>query len=159
MECFHSCAKMKRNHRSCIHYVDIQKTFSCDFERETRQWRIFQAVLFFTSITKRKEKQNQHKENVNFNLIDCCLNYLNSFSPDKEVRFWLELLNCTNTELRRPQAELLYWFLRKIAETSNANIIWNADYLLAMKNKDNSGIVSVGTTKKGLDTTKLNLTY
>ena len=68
----------------------------------------FPGCSFFTSITKRKEKQNQQKENVNFNLIDCCLNYLNSFSLDKEVRFWLELLNCTNTELRRPQAKLLY---------------------------------------------------
>ena len=47
------------------------------------------SSLFYSlpSITDQKEKINQHKENVNVNLIDCTLDYVNSFSPDIEVDF------------------------------------------------------------------------
>ena len=65
---------------------------------------------FLPLITDRKEKINQYKENVNLNLIDCSLNYLNSFSPDKEVSFQPDLLNSAEAELRNPQVELLYQF-------------------------------------------------
>ena len=46
-----------------------------------------------------------------------------------------------------------------MAERSNASIIRNVDYLLAMNSKDNSGIVWVGPTKQRFDTTKFKLTY
>ena len=47
------------------------------------------SSLFYSlpSITDQKEKINQRKENVNVNLIDCSLDYVNSFSPDIEVDF------------------------------------------------------------------------
>ena len=61
-------------------------------------------------VTDRKEKINQYKENVNLNLIDCSLNYLISFSPDKEVSFHPDLLNSAEAELRNPQVELLFKF-------------------------------------------------
>ena len=74
-----------------------------------------------------------------------------SFRPD--------LLNSADAELRGPQVELLYQFFRQMAERSNASIIRNVDYLLAMNSKDNSGIVWVGPTKQRFDTTKFKLTY
>ena len=80
-------------------------------------------------------------------------------SPDKEVSFQADLLHFPGAELRRPQVELLYQFVRQMAETSNANIIRNPDYLLAMNNKDNSNIVWVGPTKQRFVTTKFKLTY
>ena len=119
------------------------------------------SSLFYSlpSITDQKEKINQHKENVNVNLIDCTLDYVNSFSPDIEVDFWPDLLNSADAELRRPQVKLVYQFFRQMAETSNANIIRNTDHLLATSNKDNRDIVWVGPTKQQIDTTKFKLTY
>ena len=81
--------------------------------------------FFLPSITDRKEKINQFRDNVN------------------------------------PQVELLYNFFRKMAETSNANLIRKVDYLLpsAKEKRDNSEIVWVGPTKQRYDSTKFKLTY
>ena len=115
----------------------------------------FATVLFYIpSITDWKEKINQHGDNVDVNPIDYSLDYLNSFSPDKEVSFRLDLLNSANMELRSPHVKLLYQFFRNMAETSNANLIRSVD-----KDKDNRNIVWVGPTKQYFDTTKFNLTY
>ena len=117
-------------------------------------------LFYFLPLTpNRKEKINQHKENVGLDPIDCSLNYSNSFPPDKEVSFRPDILNSDNAELRSPQIELLYQFFRQMAETSNANIIPDADYLLATDNKNDTSIVWVGPAKQLLDTTKLKLTY
>ena len=51
--------------------------------------------------------------------------------PDQTVSFQPHLLNSSGTEKRRPQAELLYKFFRQMAQTSNANLIRNANHLLA----------------------------
>ena len=82
-----------------------------------------------------KEKINQHRDNVNLNPIDYSLDYLNSFSPDKEVSFRPDHLNSADVELRNPQVKLLYQFFRNMGETSNANLIRSVD-----KDKDNSNI-------------------
>ena len=115
----------------------------------------FSTVLFYIpSITDWKEKINQHRDNVNLNPIDYSLDYLNSFSPDKEVSFRPDLLNSADVELRSRQVKLLYQFFRNMAETSNANLIRSAD-----QDMDNSNIVWVWPTKQYFDTTKFNLTY
>ena len=62
-------------------------------------------------------------------------------------------------ELRNPQLELLYKFFRQMAETSNANLIKNADYLLASGKQDNSEIIWDGPSKQRYDSTKFKLTY
>ena len=125
---------------------------------ERRHNEEFSGLFYFIpSIADQKEKKNQHKENVNLNWIDCTLDYLNSFSPDKEVSFRPDLLNSADAELRIPQVELLYRFFRWMAERSNANLVRNADYLLATNNKDSSNIVWVGLTKQRFDTTKFKL--
>ena len=112
------------------------------------------------SITDRKEKINQFRENVNLNPIDCSLEFLNSFSPDK-VDFQPHPLNSIDLEKRDPQVELLYHFFRQMTETSNANLIRNADYLLASakEKQDNREIVWVGPAKQRYDSTKFKLTH
>ena len=45
-----------------------------------------------------------------------------------------------------------------MAATSNANLIGNADYLLASCKQDDSKIVWVGSTKQRYGTTKFKLT-
>ena len=48
-----------------------------------------------------------------------------------------------------------------MAETSNADLICNADYLIAStkEKRDNSEIVWVGSTKQRYDSTKFKLTH
>ena len=46
-----------------------------------------------------------------------------------------------------------------MTETSNEELIRNADRLLATSNKDNSKTIWVGPTKQRFDTTKFKLTY
>ena len=81
------------------------------------------AFFFLPSITDRKERIKQFRDNVNLNPIDCSLEFLNSFSPDKEVNFQPHLINSYDVQQRGPQVELLYSFFRQMAETSNANLI------------------------------------
>ena len=127
---------------------------------ERRHNEEFPSLFYFLPLTTdRKEKINQHKENVGLNPINCSLDYLNSFSPDKEVSFRPDILNSDNAELRSPQIELLNQFFRQMAETSNANIILDADNLLATDNKNNSSIVWVSPAKQRFDNTKLKLAY
>ena len=132
--------------------ITFQKHFHEILNERHHNEQFSGLIYFLPSI-----KINQHKENVNLNLIDCSLDYLNSFSPDKEVSFRPDLLNYAEAELRSPQVEILYQFFRQMAETSNASIIRN--YLLAPNNKVNSGIVWVGPTKQRFDTSKFKLTY
>ena len=56
------------------------------------------SLLFYLpSVTDRKKKINQFRDNVNLNLIDCSLEFLNSFSPDK-VDFQAHLLKSSDPE-------------------------------------------------------------
>ena len=113
-----------------------------------------------SSITERKEKINQFRDNVSPNPIDCSLDFLNSFSPDSNVTFQPHLLNSNNPEKRDPQAELLYRFFRQLAETSNAKLIRNVDCLTSNKDgRDNSVNAWVGPNKQRYNATKFKLTY
>ena len=118
------------------------------------------SSLFFylLSITDCKEKINQFRENVNLNPIDSSLELLSNFSPDK-VDFKPHLLNSSMPGKRDPQVELLYNFFRQMTETSNANLIRNADYLLASGKQDNSKIVWIGPSKQRYGSTKFKLTF
>ena len=116
--------------------------------------------FFLPSIIDRNDKNNQFRDNVNLNPIDCSLEFLSSFSPDK-VDFQPHLLKSSDAEKRDMQVQLLYKFFRQMTETSNGNLIRNADYLLASvkEKRDNSGIAWVGPTKQRYDSTKFKLTY
>ena len=99
-------------------------------------------------------------DNVNLNSVDCSLEFLNSFSPDK-VDIQPHLSNSSDPEKRDQQVGLMYNLSRQMAETSNANLIRNADYLLASakEKRDNSEIAWVGPIKQRYDSTKFKLTY
>ena len=71
------------------------------------------------------------------------------FLPDK-VDFQPHLLNSNDPEKRDPQIDFLYNFFRQIFETSNPNLIHNADYLCATEKK-NGETICVGLTKQGYE--------
>ena len=150
---------MKNKIPNVIITTSLKKHFQEILNERHHHEEFFSLFYFLPSVIDRKEKINEHKENVNLNLIECSFDYLNSFSPDEEVSFLLDLLNSADAELRRPQDELLYQFFRQMAEASNSNIITNADYLLATNSKDNRNIVWLGPTKQRFDTTKFKLMY
>ena len=61
---------------------------------ERRHNEEFPTLFYFLpAVTDRKGKINQHRDKVNLNPIDCSLDYLNSFSPDKKVSFQPDLSN------------------------------------------------------------------
>ena len=117
--------------------------------------------FFLPSITDRKEKITKFRDNISLNLINCSLEFLNSFLRDKTVGFQPHLLNLSKIEKRGPQAELVYNFFRQMAETSNVNLIRNANYLLvsSTETRHNIKIAWAGPTKQRYDETKLKLTY
>lgn len=86
---------------------------------------------------------------------------MRSSSPDK-VEFQPDHLNPSVAELRNPKVELLYNFFRQMAETNNANLIRNVDYLLASPKEDydydNSKIAWVCPSKQRFESTKFKLT-
>ena len=91
---------------------------------------------------------------MNLNPIDCSLDYLSSFSPEKEASFRPDLLNSPNKELRKPQAKILYWFFRQMAKTSNANLARNVDHLCVVTQQDNNKISWIGPMKQRYDASK-----
>ena len=106
----HSVAKEK------IHNAFISTCFKKHFhEIMNERWHNeeFSSVFFYLpSVTDREGKINQHRDNVNLNPIDCSLDYLSSFSYDKEVSFRPDLSNFPSKELRNPQVEILHGFFR-----------------------------------------------
>ena len=122
----------------------VSTCFKKHFHEVTEERRHGEEIstLFFylPSITDGKEKINQFCYNVSPNLIDCSLDFLNNFSPDFNVTFQPQLLNSNDPGKRDSQAELLCKSFRQLAKTSNANLICNADCLLASDNdgRDNS---------------------
>ena len=138
------------------------KKHFCEVTEERLHGGEFSNLFFYLpSITDRKEKINQFRDNDSLNPIDCSLDFLNSFSPDSNVTFQPHLLNLNDPEKRDLQAELLYKFFRQLAETNNAKLIRNADCLLASNKdgRDNSAIAWVGPNKQRYDATKFKLTY
>lgn len=77
-----------------------------------RQHNEESSGLFFyvSSITDHKQRINQYRKNVNLNRIDCNLELMSSFLPDK-VDFQPYLFDSRVTEKRDSLVELLYKFL------------------------------------------------
>ena len=77
-----------------------------------RQHNEESSGLFFyvSSITDHKQRINQYRKNVNLNRIDCNLELMSSFLPDK-VDFQPYLFDFRVTEKRDSLVELLYNFL------------------------------------------------
>ena len=121
--------------------------------------KCYDLFFYLPSTTDKEKKINLHWDNVNLNHIDCSLAYLSSFSLNKEVSFRPDLLNSSDEELKNPQAEILYRFFRRIAETSNDNLVRDVDHLLAVTPRDNSKISWIRSVKQRYGSSKFKLTY
>ena len=82
-----------RNHKSCIQLLRIEsrmqlsRCFKKHFhEIMNERWHNEESsslFFYFLLITHCKKKISKFRENVNLNLIDCSLELLSSFLPDK----------------------------------------------------------------------------
>ena len=113
---------------------------------------------FLPSITDRKEKINQWRDNVNLTPIDFSIEFIESFSK-KKAKFEPHLLNSDTSE-RLDQVDMLYGLFNHIAKLSNQNLIRNVNYLKVHDKTDDSEMEwSIGGSKKRYDSSKFKLTY
>ena len=126
---------------------------------EWREKEDSSTLLFFLpSITDRKEKINQWRENVNLTPIDFSIEFIESFSK-KKAKVNPLLLNSDGDE-QLDQVDMLYGLFNHIATVSNQNLIRNVDYLYVYDKRDSESMEwSVGGSKKRFDSSKFKLTY
>ena len=126
---------------------------------ERREKEDCSTLLFFLpSITDRKEKINQWRENVNLTPTDFSIEFIES-SSKKKAKFNPLLLNCNGDE-QLDQVDMLYGLFNHIATVSNQNLIRNVDYLNVYDKRDSESMEwSFGGSKKRFNSSKFKLTY
>ena len=111
---------------------------------------------YLPSISNRKEEINQHKSNVSLVPTDVTLEFINSFSSEKQFSFQPDLLNSRDQKVREPHVKVLRELFRHIALFSNQNLERNVTYLNAKLNRNAS---EMEWTTNRFDSSKFKLTY
>ena len=93
---------------------------------------------YLPSISDRKEEINQYKSNVSLVPTDVTLEFINSFSSEKQYCFQPELLNSGDQKVREPPVKVLRELFKHIALFSNQNSERNITYLNAKENRNSS---------------------
>ena len=88
-------------------------------------------LFYLPSTTDRKELMYQYKDNVSLNPIDWNYEDFKNFSSEKKD-FYPHYLDLNVNDERKVAAEILYNIFNDLVEMSNANLIRNADHLLAI---------------------------
>ena len=109
---------------------------------------------YLPSISDRKEEVNQYKSNVSLVPTDVTIEFINSFSSEKNYKFRPDLLNVK--ELREPHVKVLRDLFRHIAGFSNQNLERNVLHLNMKADRDSSKM-EWATTR--FDSSKFKLTY
>ena len=84
---------------------------------------------YLPSISDRKEEINQYKSNVSLVPTDVTLEFINSFSSEKQYNFRPDLLNSRDDKVREPHVKVLRELFKHIAIYSNQNLERNIMYL------------------------------
>ena len=109
---------------------------------------------YLPSISDRKEEVNQYKSNVSLVPTDVTIDFINTFSTEKNFKFRPDLLNCK--ELREPHVKVLRELFKHIANFSNQNLERNVLHLNMKADRDSSKM-EWATTR--FDSSKFKLTY
>ena len=109
---------------------------------------------YLPSISDRKEEVNQYKSNVSLVPTDVTIEFINSFSSEKNYKFRPDLLN--SKELREPHVKVLRELFRHIANFSNQNLERNVLHLNMKADRDSTKM-EWSTTR--FDSSKFKLTY
>ena len=111
---------------------------------------------YLPSISDRKEEINQYKSNVSLVPTDVTLEFINSFSSEKQYNFQPDLLNSRDEKVRVPHVKVLRVLFKHIALYSNQNLERNIMYL---NNKENRSSNEMEWTTNCFDSSKFKLTY
>ena len=109
---------------------------------------------YLPSISDRKEEVNQYKSNVSLVPTDVTIEFINSFSSEKNYKFRPDLLNLK--ELREPHVKVLRELFRHIANFSNQNLERNVLHLNMKADRDSTKM-EWSTTR--FDSSKFKLIY
>ena len=94
------------------------------------------------------------------NPTDCEYERLKDFHPKKKEFYPQHLDLSVSDEKRKVAVEIMYNVFKNICEASNANLIRNAEHLIASQPSIDSGdIVWLGESEKRFDDTKFKLCY
>ena len=105
---------------------------------EKRDETSSEMFYYLPSISDRKEEINQYKSNVSLTPIDVTLDFINSFSTDKNFKFRPDLLNSPSDDQREPHVKVLRLLFKQIATFSNQNLQRNVLYLNMKSDRDSS---------------------
>ena len=94
-----------------------------------------EMFYYLPSISDRKEEINQYKSNVSLVPTDVTLEFINSFSTEKQYNFNPDLLNSRDEKVREPHVKVLRELFRHIAGFSNQNLERNVIHLNAKANR------------------------
>ena len=111
---------------------------------------------YLPSISDRKEEINQYKSNVSLVPTDVTLEFINSFSSEKQYNFQPSLLNSKDEKVREPHVKVLRELFKHIALYSNQNLERNIMYL---NTKENRNASDMEWTTNRFDSSKFKLTY
>ena len=113
-----------------------------------------EMFYYLPSITDRKEEINQYKSNVSLVPTDVTLEFINSFSNEKQYSFRPDLLNSRDEKLREPHVRVLRDLFKHIALYSNQNLERNVIHL---NSKEGSSDMEWTTSR--FNSSKFKLTY
>ena len=124
-------------------------------ERDRNEYsKIF---FYLPSITDRKEKINQYRDQVSLTPVDCKLEKFEDFSPSGYA------FNPSHLQPSHPKytdaKSTLYKFFENSIEVSNANLIQNVYSLMKKKNIKSDLTWGVNMTQKKIDNEKFKLGY
>ena len=124
---------------------------------EKRDESSSEMFYYLPSISDRKEEINQYKSNVSLTPIDVTLDFINSFSNDKNFKFRPDLLNSPSADQREPHVKVLRLLFKQIAAFSNQNLQRNVLYLNMKSDRNSSEMECDGSTQ--FNSKKFKLTY
>ena len=113
-----------------------------------------EMFYYLPSISDRKEEINQYKSNVSLVPTDVTLEFINSFSSEKQYQFRPDLLNSRDEKVREPHVKVLRDLFRHIAQFSNQNLERNVIHLNAK-----GGSSEMEWTTSRFNSSKFKLTY
>ena len=123
----------------CSFKQPIPNIFSCTSFKKHRQYLLNEKstdrltsslFLFLPSTLDRKEEFLQYKKSVNLHPIDTSYDDLKQFNDNKDFNPML-----LETPSRDSVTKLFYAYMKKVAETSNNNLIRNSSAFLASGGK------------------------
>ena len=131
------------------HFKEIINEKRCENSSE--------MFYYLPSISDRKEEINQYKSNVSLTPIDVTIDFIKSFSDDRNFNFRPDLLNSPSPDQREPHVKVLRLLFKQIASFSNHNLQRNVLYLNMKSDRDPIEMECSGISQ--FNSKKFKLTY